>query len=221
MQIKVFFATMSNYDEVVDEMNIFMRSHKVSGPPREEFYVGDGGPIWCFLLRYTEGAAPSSSQQSGGWNRDKKDWAKELTKGQYELFEELKPFRRKVADEVGQGNQVYKVLTDAELAEICKLKKFTVAEALKINGIGQSKKEYIESLFKLHREWLDEEMAKGADEFLNGEPVKITVTKNSPAKDHKTAVNEATFNMLKEAAAAREERKAQEASSKTPELPLT
>lgn len=128
MNVKIFNLPLPSSQGAEDELNQFLRSHKVLQLD-SEIVTSSGVPYWCFCVRYLP-QAPSA-------RKAKIDYREVLDETTFQCFSKLRAIRKAVAQE--DGVPAYAVFTDAELADIAKLPQIT-AEALKsIPGIGEKK----------------------------------------------------------------------------------
>jgi len=119
-----------------EELNRFLRGHRVVQSRRELASV-DGAPCWAILVEYLEGPGklPGGEHQA----KSKVDYREILSEADFSLYSKLRDARKKLADEAGLP--VYAVCTNEQLAEIAKGKPKTLADFLKIEGLGKGKAE--------------------------------------------------------------------------------
>lgn len=122
-------------EAVNDEMNAFMRSHRIVNVEKQFFATAESG-YWCFCVNYLENAGvnTSSNQQQG---KPKVDYKEVLEPKQYAVFTRLREIRKQIADD--NAVPAFAVFTDSELAEISKLDPLTPENMLTIKGVGQAK----------------------------------------------------------------------------------
>jgi len=134
MQIKTFTIPISNNGVLQEEMNKFMRGHKVL-EVSQEFFQSPSGAAWCFCVKYIEGA-PSFNKNT---HKAKIDYKEELADATFKIFSKLRQNRKTIAEE--NGIPAYAVFTDAELASIAKLSEINASNIKTIKGIGEKKVE--------------------------------------------------------------------------------
>lgn len=134
MQIKIFTIPIADNGILQEEMNKFMRGHKVL-EVSQEFYQSQSGAAWCFCVKYID-TAISYTQNT---RKAKIDYRDELDEATFKIFSKLRQNRKQIAEE--NGIPAYAVFTDAELASIAKLPKITPANIKTIKGIGEKKVE--------------------------------------------------------------------------------
>jgi len=134
MQIKLFTIPAFDNDAPTQEMNKFLRSHRVL-EVGQEFVSANNGAYWCFSIKYIWGETKNYS--SG--KKEKTDYRKVLDKATFAVFEKLREHRKEIAK--NDAVPAYAVFTDAELAEIAKSPEITGKTIITINGIGEKKTE--------------------------------------------------------------------------------
>lgn len=134
MQIKTFTIPITDNGILQEDMNKFMRGHKVL-EVSQEFYQSQSGAAWCFCVKYID-AATSFTQNT---RKAKIDYREVLDEATFKIFARLRQNRKAIAEE--NGIPAYAVFTDAELASISKLTEITPANIKTIKGIGEKKVE--------------------------------------------------------------------------------
>jgi superfamily II DNA helicase RecQ len=132
MQIKIYSIPIPEGDVFNEEMNKFLRSHKILKVDQQVVSNTDGS-YWCFSIQYQEGATPSKE-------REKVDYMKTLDADTFQRFSTMRVLRKQIAIE--DAVPAFAVFTDEELAEIARISPPLTLEALKaIPGIGAKKLE--------------------------------------------------------------------------------
>ena len=133
MQFKTFIVPASSNENTENELNLFLRSHKIVNV-RTEFVLKDEA-LWCFLVEYvpTSDASDLSAKSLG----KKIDYMKILSQEQFLIFSKLREKRKSIAEE--EKVPPYVIFTDEQLAEISKLLPKSLNELGSISGIGQQK----------------------------------------------------------------------------------
>ncbi len=146
MQIKLFTIPISNLQENNEELNKFLRTHKIIDVDKHLVQTGTTYS-WCFCVSYIEN--DYRKEQSG--NRTKIDYMKVLDTETFAKFSKLRKIRKQIAAE--NAVSAYIVFTDAELAEIAKLSELSLSQLKSIKGIGDKKAEkYGEQMIKIFNE---------------------------------------------------------------------
>lgn len=134
MQIKLFTIPAFDNETPTEEMNKFLRSHRVL-EVGQEFVSAENGAYWCFSIKYIKGENKFYSKNK----KDKPDYREILDKDTFAIFDKLREHRKKIAK--NDAVPAYAVFTDAELADIAKLKEITEQNIKTIKGIGVKKTE--------------------------------------------------------------------------------
>lgn len=135
MQIQIFKISLED-GEGLEEMNVFLRSHRIL-EVQQEFVGGQFGGYWSFCIRFVQ-----SSGKKGKWSNAKKgriDYREVLDEATFKVFSVLRVCRKAIAE--ASNVPVYAVFTNAELAEMAKLEELTVEKLQKIEGIGTKRAE--------------------------------------------------------------------------------
>ncbi len=135
MQVKIFSISISHGEEVEEELNRFLRSHKILEVDRQ-MVVMQNSAYWCFAVCYLPGGVPGDKNTSG--KQARVDYKKVLDAATFERFNTYRSIRKKVAQ--AEGVPVYTIFTNHELAEMAKISRPVTSDDLKkIPGIGRSK----------------------------------------------------------------------------------
>lgn len=139
MQIKLMTLPLLASEPQTEELNHFLRSHKVVDI-KKELALLDGNHVWAFCVSYI----PSAPSSDGGFTPEKGklrkiDYKDVLDPETFDIFSQMRKIRKQIAD--SEAIPAYAVFTDAELAEIAKLPTLSCEEMLKIPGIGKKKVE--------------------------------------------------------------------------------
>ena len=140
MQIQIFTISIYGGEEVLGEMNKFLRSHRVAEIQKTFIPTASGGS-WTFCITYLEGVKVVDNEIKKG----KIDYRNVLNEKDFALFCELRKKRKQIAED--ESIPPFAVFTDAELAEIAKLETITLTSMKDIPGIGAKKLEKYGSYF--------------------------------------------------------------------------
>lgn len=131
MQIKVISLPVVGGEAINDELNRFLRGHKIL-QVEQQFVSGQEGLYWTFCIRYIDGQ---------GWSdKDKKertDYKATLSEDDFARFSKLRTIRKGIAEE--EGIPAFAIFTDEELAGIAQIKQLTLTTIKSIKGIGDKK----------------------------------------------------------------------------------
>ena len=126
-----FFVSPFGERSVTDELNAFLRSHRIVNVEKR-LIDGERGTGWVFLVEY---GADGSKNSSGSAPRV--DYREVFNTTEYALFDKLRKLRKEVADKA--GIPVYAVFTNEQLAAMVKKPPKAAADLLSIVGIGEAR----------------------------------------------------------------------------------
>jgi superfamily II DNA helicase RecQ len=118
-----------------EELNRFLRGHRIV-QTRKELVAKDGESFWALLVEYLDHPAKNGTVELP---KGKIDYKEILDTKEFSLFSKLRETRKKLSEE--NGLPVYAVCTNEQLAEMAKRRPKTLAEFMKIDGLGQGKAE--------------------------------------------------------------------------------
>jgi superfamily II DNA helicase RecQ len=134
MQFKIFTIPVTDDGTAIEEMNRFLRGHKVL-EVEQQLISTKIGSHWHFCVKYLANAQPENKPQT----TSKVDYKEVLDGKTFAVFSELREVRKKIAEE--DGLPVYAVFTNEELAGIAALENIAVDAIKKVKGIGDKKVE--------------------------------------------------------------------------------
>ena len=160
MQIKIFTIPVVADEKDVEELNHFLRSHKIIDVKRE-ITQSNGNSCWTFCIIYMPQTSAASMTTSHGDNsrREKVDYKEKLEPAVFERFTRMRKLRKQIAE--SEAIPAYAVFTDAELAEMAMLETLSLTNIEKIPGIGKKKAEKYGNAFCLIDQTLLEEDETG------------------------------------------------------------
>jgi len=128
MQIKIFSIPIPGGEELVEEMNRFLRSKKIL--QTENQLVSDAnGTFWCFCIKYLDETPQNKSR--------KVDYREVLDPESFQRFTNLRTIRKQLAQD--EGIPAYAVFTDEEMARLAQQEELTPAAMRSVKGIGAKK----------------------------------------------------------------------------------
>lgn len=140
--------------EIVEELNRFLRSHRVL-EESHELVTTKNGAYLHFCVKYL----PSMSSKEQFRGKIKVNYQEVLSKEDFQKFLDLKKIRKNLADI--NALPAYAIFTDQELADISKLERLSEEEMAKIPGIGKSKvSNYAQIMIKRYNEMKENEKSK-------------------------------------------------------------
>ena len=155
MQIKIFNIPIGADESMTEEMNHFLRAHKIIDVKKELAILGDNS-CWTFCITYMLDNKPTDSNRVNG--SGKVDYREVLDADTFERFSLLRRLRKQIAE--SEAIPAYAVFTDAELAEMAKLSPLTLAEMQKIPGIGKKKLEKYGNAFVANAQTVEDEESR-------------------------------------------------------------
>jgi len=130
MQIKLFTIPVLGVSDYNDELNVFLRSHKIV-EIEKQLVQSANGAYWCIYISYLELTHVEKA------SKEKIDYMKELTPEVFARFSSLRKIRKEIATK--EKVSAFVIFTDAELAEMAKLPELSLAKLKNITGIGKGK----------------------------------------------------------------------------------
>jgi len=142
-QYASFYVSPFGEKSVTDELNSFLRSHRIVNVEKR-LIDGERGTGWVFLVEYgntdTKNSAGSSSQRI--------DYREVLNPVEYALYDKLRDLRKQIAEK--SGIPIYAVFTNDQLAGMVKKPPKTAKDLLSISGVGEARvKQYGETFISL------------------------------------------------------------------------
>ncbi|MCL2073319.1 MAG: HRDC domain-containing protein [Marinilabiliaceae bacterium] len=134
MQFKIFAIPTSDDGTAIEEMNRFLRSHRVL-EAEQQLLSTKSGSHWHFCVKYLANAQPDNVGQGAS----RIDYKEVLDEKTFSVFSTLRDIRKKIAEE--DGMPVYAVFTNEELAGIAALENIQPETIKKVKGIGEKKLE--------------------------------------------------------------------------------
>ncbi len=135
MQIKTFKIPLGDTSGMEEELNKFLRTHRVL--KLERSFCLDGSGYLAVCVEYLEGELKTEN----GAKPVKRDVTKDLTEQEMDLYERFRKKRRELAAE--KSLPAYMVFTDADLAVLAKQQELTLENILEVPGIQKNRlKEY-------------------------------------------------------------------------------
>jgi superfamily II DNA helicase RecQ len=133
MQIRIFTLAADASAEESEELNKFLRGHRILGVQQELLQQGNAS-MWCFCVRYLD-----ETELKSPWKGGKKDYKELLEPEAFARFSRLRALRKELAQE--EAVPAYVVFTDDELAQFARLPELSKSAIISIQGIGKQKLE--------------------------------------------------------------------------------
>lgn len=139
MQLKWFRIPVGGCSEIEEELNAFLRGHRVLSVTRE-LVERDTSPGWAVCVEYQETTAAGEARRGGGGRAAKKiDYREVLSEADFAVFSKLRELRKSLAE--SEGVPVYAIFTNEQLAGVAKARPPSKAALGKIDGIGEGRLE--------------------------------------------------------------------------------
>jgi superfamily II DNA helicase RecQ len=146
-QYASFYVSPFGEKSVTDELNAFLRSHRIINVEKR-LIDGERGTGWVFLVEYGSGAPGESGGKAAPNSSQRIDYREVLNPAEYALYDKLRGLRKEIADKAGVP--VYAVFTNDQLAGMVKKPPTKAKDLLLISGIGESRvKQYGEAVVNL------------------------------------------------------------------------
>lgn len=134
MQFKFFKIPANDSGTFADELNTFLRGHRILSVERE-LVNGDGGVFWALCVEHL--AAANHEVPSNSTGKGKIDYRERLNAGDFAVFSMLRDIRKELAER--DGVPVYAVFTNEQIAEMVTTKANSLAALRKIDGVGDAR----------------------------------------------------------------------------------
>jgi superfamily II DNA helicase RecQ len=128
-----FFVSPFGEKTVTDELNAFLRSHRIVNVEKK-LIDGERGTGWVFLIEYGN---VDGKTATGSGAQQRVDYREVLNSAEYTLFDKLRSLRKELAEK--SGIPVYAVFTNDQLAAMVKKTPRTAKDLLSISGIGEAR----------------------------------------------------------------------------------
>ena len=140
MQYQVFKIPAWGSPGQVEEMNRFLRAHRVLTVERR--LVEDGqNSFWTFCVEFLE----TSGGPAGMRPESRVDYKEVLSPADFERFARLRTLRKEFSDK--EAIPPYAIFTNEQLAQIVRLEKPSLSALEEIHGIGAAKAKKYGELF--------------------------------------------------------------------------
>ena len=114
MQLKWFRIPVGGCPEMEEELNAFLRGHRVLSVTRE-LVERDSAPGWAVCVEYQEGTVAGEARRGGSGRAAKKiDYREVLSEADFAVFSKLRELRKSLAE--SEGVPVYAIFTNEQLA---------------------------------------------------------------------------------------------------------
>lgn len=137
MQLKFFRIPANDPNPFGDELNAFLRGHRILEVQRE-LVREDGSAWWAVCVEYLPAAVGGGSGANSG-GKAKIDYREKLSPEDFGVFSRLREVRKELAER--DGVPVYAVFTNEQIAAMVTGRVDSLATLRKVNGVGESRVE--------------------------------------------------------------------------------
>jgi superfamily II DNA helicase RecQ len=134
LQYKFFTVRSDSAPETEEELNLFLRSHKILAV-RQEFLADGINSGWHLAVEYLAGRP--AEQSCSGDDRKRIDYRETLDPPSFSLYARLRDWRKQTAEQ--EAVPLYTIFTNKQLAQIA-AERITTKDGLqKVEGIGAAR----------------------------------------------------------------------------------
>ena len=133
MQLRVFTIAVHDEGGALDELNSFLRAHRILSVDRH--FVQDGAnSIWAVCVSYIGDA---NRPLAAGAKRPKVDYREVLSEADFAVFAKLRNLRKELAER--EGIPAYALFTNEQLAEMVQRRVGSLNAMKEIEGVGDAR----------------------------------------------------------------------------------
>jgi superfamily II DNA helicase RecQ len=136
MQLKFFKIPAHDAGGFAEELNAFLRGHRILSVERE-FCHDSGGAYWAVCVEYLVAVPTGAAASANGTGKGKIDYRERLSAEDFTVFSALREVRKELAER--DGVPVYAVFTNEQIAEMVTRKANSLAALRQIDGVGDSR----------------------------------------------------------------------------------
>jgi superfamily II DNA helicase RecQ len=146
MQLKICYVSEHDNGAMQDEMNLFLRTHKVIRIIDSKNVDDEGFILWSFMIWYVEGEVTKSVEEArkvamrDKYKEEIGQLKNDMTEEQKEVFEHLRKCRQAIAEE-DAIQQNFNVFSDKELLFMATMPEMTEKNILEHEEIKKERKE--------------------------------------------------------------------------------
>lgn len=133
MQIKIFTLPVFDTERNEEEMNKFLRSHRII--QLERHFCSENGGYWTILVEFLDGEPTAESPVA--YRKEKKDFSDGMTDEEKQRYENFKKIRRELA--ASRSIPAYMIFTNEELSILAKVSSLNADTYKHIKGIAPSR----------------------------------------------------------------------------------
>ena len=137
MQFKVFRIAVSGDTEAEEELNKFLRSHRIVTVQRELART-QSEMFWCFCVEYIDQAIKTPTTSSPFQKKGERvDYKEILSENDFAIFSKIRDLRKELA--AAESIPVYTICTNEHLSQMVLNRCSTVSSLQQIPGFGEAK----------------------------------------------------------------------------------
>jgi len=136
MQFKIFQIGISGDTAAEDDLNKFLRSHRIITVHRELTRT-QTGTYWCFCIEYIEANPVAGTAVSLPARKGKVDYKEVLSEDDFAVYSKLRDIRKNLSQQ--EAVPVYAVCENVHLAAMVQDKCQSLSDMQKIPGFGEAK----------------------------------------------------------------------------------
>jgi superfamily II DNA helicase RecQ len=166
-QYASFFISPFGEKTVCDELNAFLKSHRIVNVEKR-LIDGERGTGWIFLVEFGN----EQKNQPPATPAQRVDYREILNAQEYALFDKLRQLRKDLAEK--QGIPVYAVFTNDHLANMVKTRPKALKDIAALPGVGEARvKQYGTVFLETLAEYAPVEPPAPEHPGLNNESPKL------------------------------------------------
>jgi superfamily II DNA helicase RecQ len=131
MQIRVFTLPLHASDELQEDLNRFLRGHRVVSVDKR-FWDVPGQASWTFCVEYLDGTREEGSKYTG-----KVDYKEVLNPSDFAVYSKLRDLRKRISDD--EKVPPFVLFTNEQLAQMVQRRVTNLQAMDEIEGIGPSR----------------------------------------------------------------------------------
>jgi superfamily II DNA helicase RecQ len=141
MQMRFFQLPIFDAGTGADELNRFLRTHRVLRVQREMVVVA-GSAVWAICVEYLDGKVSLEERGGRGVGEVRReghkiDYRQVLSPEDFVVFSALRDFRRSVAQ--SDGVAIWSVFTNEQISQIAQKRPQTREELMQVPGVGDGR----------------------------------------------------------------------------------
>ena len=142
MQIKSFTIPVFGSEPIEEELNRFLRGHRIL--QLERHFCADNGGYWAIMVEYVDGDPKTEAPPAN--RRERRDITEGLTDEEKQRFDHFKGIRKNLSEKL--SIPAYLVFTNEELALLAKVPELSDETVRTLKGVApQRLKDYVQYFY--------------------------------------------------------------------------